>query len=594
MLKRGLWGLLVVVWLVLALAGCSLTPSRSIKVTPSWSRGLRVGIASLPQPVAMAVNEAGTRVHLAWSARTEEQTSLRYIQLDEQAKVMVDKALPPILFLPREPQLVLDGGGVLHLFCLASLRSGEPQGLFHWPLDQGGRLLAEPARLSDVKARATSFWALADREGQVDIFWATEGGAEAGIYHQHLGRWGEEPGPVTLVARGGECPTAQTDGEGGLHLAWLHARQGSQKEVRYAFFPRGRVKAVEGTTITTIRLGTGTLLQRPVLGLDDGHVYVLWSVEHRAGLQPGSAAANWVSFPLGRPDERWTGQVKLPEGHPGPPSRQAMAHLMLPDLLELSPEGVRRHSTFTYMPAVVPGQGAELLVALCTMVKYRVRSHVQPVLALFKDGQLIAYQMAGRTRHFSLHPRLTADGAGNLHLVWVDLAKPGAYEVYYATTAAMARAQLDRLDSTDILVSIVDTTWGMLSGLALIPLFIPILFVPLVWVVLYYIVGREDNLRERRAQVALLVAMVLYLGGRFVLLGPVFNTAPLLRYMPARLAPAWLWGLSVLLLIPPALALTLYIHRASRPSLFVGFFIFVLTDILLIMVTYGPGFFGEG
>lgn len=603
MAKRCRWSLLVAVWLALAVAGCSLTPSKSTKVSPNWSRGLRVGTASLPQPVAMAVNEAGTRVYLAWSARIEKHTELRYVRLDEQADLVIDEVLPASLFLPREPQLVLDDSGTLHLFCLARSRSDEPEGLFHLPMDQEGRLLAQPTRLSDANGTVTSFWALADREGRVDVLWATEGGPEPGIYHQHLGRWGDEPSAVTLVVPGGEYPTAQVDAEGGMHLAWLQPLRGS-KELRYAFFPQGKVEKVEGMTLATLGTGTGTILQRPALGLDDNYVYIFWSAEYRSGLQAGSAAAHWVSFPLGRPDRKRTDQVLLPGDHPGLPLRRVTAPLwkvriqmtykMLPDLVELPPEGVRRYSGFIYMPAVVSGQGAELPVAFCMMVKYRVHSYVQPVLTLFKDGQLIGYQMAGRTRHFSLYPRLAADEAGNLHLAWVDQAGLGLYEVYYATTAAKARAQLDRLDSTDILVGIVDTAWGMLSGLALIPLFIPILFVPLIWVVLYYIVGRGDDLRERRAQIVLLVAVVLYLGGRFLLLGPVFNTAPLLRHMPAWLAPAWLWGLPVLLLIPAALALVLYIRRAARPSLFIGFFIFTLTDVLLTLMLYGPGFFGEG
>lgn len=164
------------------------------------------------------------------------------------------------------------------------------------------------------------------------------------------------------------------------------------------------------------------------LGLDRSHVYIFWSAEYRSGLEAGSAEASWVSFPLGRPDESQATQVMLPGEYPGLPLRRLpspvwkarMTQKMLPDLVELPPKGVRHFSGFIYMPAVVPGQRAELPVTFSMMVKYRMRSHVQPVLTLFSGGQLIGYQMAGRTRHFSLHPRLARDEAGNLHLVWVD------------------------------------------------------------------------------------------------------------------------------------------------------------------------------
>ncbi|MDH7486200.1 MAG: hypothetical protein QHJ81_07960 [Anaerolineae bacterium] len=598
MLKRCRWCFLILTaaWLVLAVAGCALTPTRSAKVSPDWSRGLRLGVASLPQPAALAVNEAGTEVHLAWSAQAEERTALRYVRLDEQGRVARDEMLATSLFLPREPQLVLDGSGVLHLFCLARLRSSEPEGLFHLPIGQEGQPLAEPVRLSGADETVTSMAALADRAGQVEVFWAVEGGPAPGIYHHRLG---QEPVSTALVVPQGEYPAAAVDAEGGMHLAWLQGRQGGQKEIRYAFFPGGDVGPAQGAVVASLHVGTGTLLQRPALGLDSSHVYIFWSAEYRGGLQAGSAETSWASFPLGRPDRSRTNQVLLPGEYPGlpfgrlpSPTWQArLTQRLLPDLWELPPEGVTRYSGFVYMPALAFGQWPELPVALSMMIRYRAHDYVQPVMALFQGGQLLGYQVAGRTRHFSLYPRLAGDQAGNLHLVWVDQAGWGNYEIIYATTAAAARAHLDRLDATDVLVGVVDTVWGMLSGLSLIPLLIPAVFVPLVCIVLYYIFGREDSLQEKGPRVVLLIALILYLGGKLLVLSPVFATVPLLDYTTGWLTPVMQWGSPVFVLALAVLALILYIRRAGRPSLFVGFLIFVLVDALLTLVLYGPGFF---
>lgn len=604
MSKRHRWGFLIVtaLWLVLAAAGCGFTPTRSAKVSPDWSRGLRLGLASLPQPAALAVNEAGTEVHLAWSAPTEERTALRYVRLDEQGRVVRDEILAPSLFLPREPQLVLDGSGVPHLFCLARLRADEPEELFHLPIGQEGQPLAEPVRLSGADETVTSMAALADGTGQVEVFWTVEGGPAPGIYHHRLGQEGRSnaaPLHAALVVPQGETPAAAVDAEGGLHLAWWQGRQGGQKEIRYAFFPGGEVGPAEGTVVASLHVGTGTLLQRPALGLDSSHVYIFWSAEYRGGLQAGSAETSWASFPMGRPDRSRTNQVLLPGEYPGlpfgrlpSPTWQArLTQRLLPDLWELPPEGVTHYSGFVYMPALASGQWPELPVALSMMIRTRAHDYVQPVMALFQGGQLIGYQVAGRTRHSSLYPRLAGDEAGNLHLAWVDQAGWGNYEIIYATTAAAARAHLDRLDATDVVVGVVDTVWGMLSGLSLIPLLIPVVFVPLVWIVLYYIFGREDSLQERGPRIVLLIALILYLGGKLLVLSPVFATIPLLDYTTGWLTTVVQWGSPIFVLALAVLALILYICRAGRPSLFVGFFIFVLVDALLTLMLYGPNFF---
>mgnify|MGYP005846237183 CR=1 FL=1 len=594
------------VFLLLAAAGCSLTPTRSTKVADNWSRGLRLGAASVPQPVALAVSDRGERVHLAWSLKKEEgRTALCYVQLNGQGQVTAERDLTGSLLLPRESQLVVDGGGTLHLLGLARLHSGEPDGLYHVPLNLEGEPLATPTRLSAADEKVAHFQALPGRGGEVLLFWASKEGTSPGVYYRRLEAGTAGGGAATLVVPEGTNPTFQVDAQGGIHLAWLQARRGDEWEVRYAFFPNGQVGPVEGMPLTTFFKALGTLLQRPDLGLDEGWVYVFWSLEYRSGLNAGSAETDWVTFPVGHPEQSKVSRVMLPGAATGLPLRRGgtptwqfritqATGKVLPDMIELPSEGVQGPSDYVYMPTVAPGQEGQLLVGLSLMVQYRTRSNVQPALALFADGRLVAYQIAGQTRDFSLYPHLLTDEKGDLHLAWMDQAEFGRYEVYYATTAEAARAELDRLDATDVAVGVFDTVWGMLSGLTLIPIFVSILFLPLLWVGAYYVLGPEDDLEEKAAKIALAVALLLYLGAKLVVLGPMLAQVPFVSQIPSALAPLWLWGMPLLLLILAALALFFYVRRAGRPSLFGGFFVFVITDALLTLLAYGPAFFAGG
>ncbi|HID86183.1 MAG TPA: hypothetical protein EYP55_02265 [Anaerolineae bacterium] len=81
MIRRGIQYAILLV-LLLALGGCGITPDRSDKPSPDWSRGLRLGVTPVNQPVALQVDEKG-HVHLVWYTRTDEVGRLHYAQLDE-------------------------------------------------------------------------------------------------------------------------------------------------------------------------------------------------------------------------------------------------------------------------------------------------------------------------------------------------------------------------------------------------------------------------------------------------------------------------------------------------------------------------------
>ncbi len=67
---------------------------------------------------------------------------------------------------------------------------------------------------------------------------------------------------------------------------------------------------------------------------------------------------------------------------------------------------------------------------------------------------------------------------------------------------------------------------------------------------------------------------------------------PMPAAVPAQLQPIVGIGRPILILALPFVALAIYARRSGYPRLFVGFFVFALSDALFTMLFYGPGFFG--
>lgn len=607
-MSRRWWWLLgalaVALVALLGAGGYSMAPSRSPKVSETWSRGLRVGTAIVPQPPALALAQGDGAVYLAWSARGTDRTAIRFARLDRQGRVVVDRMLSEPFFLPREPHLLVDGSGRLHLLCLARGGSHEPDGVFHLLLSEEGEALSSRTRLSGANDVVTTFQAALDAQGEVLVFWAVERGDAPGVHFRRLASGTPEgTSPVRLVSEGAQ-QVAALEENGRLHLAWLRAARGDEWEIRYASFPDGRVGPTEGQVVGTFYKSLGTLLQRPAVGVDGSHVYIFWSVEYRSGLSAGGAETDWVSFPIGHPEASRFAQVQLPGEYRGLPMRNAPTPLwkyritetsskILPDLIELPPEGVSHVNGYVYMPAVAPQPVVHLPVLLSVMVEDHMRNTVQPVLALFSEGELVAYQQVAQTQDFSLYPALAVDAAGDLHAAWVDQVEFGRYDVFYATTAADAMAWLDRLDAADVVSGLATTIWGMVSGLTLVPLVVTILVLPVLWLGAYYVLGAEDDLHSRSVQAVLAVAVVLYLLVKFLVLSPMLAQAPLLDRMSGALAMLWYWAVPLAVVALAALVVFVYARRSARASLFGAFFVFALSDTLLTLMVYGPSLFGR-
>jgi len=616
--KVALKGLGVLALLVasLLLGGCgSVEPEKSQKASADWSRGLRVGVASLNQAVALQVAGAGEEVHLAWSEAGERGMEVAYLRLGQDAREEVRARLSPGLFFPREPALVLDGADVVHLFCLGSEARNRPDGVYHGVLDAEGRLRGRVARVTPEGRPVTGYRARRAPDGTIALLWADASDEAPGVYFASLRPEGTfARGPVRVAPEGAEPDMAVAE-DGRLHLAWVEEPEPGRRVVRYGVLSpeTGEVLPPGGMAVGSIPVETGLVTYPPRVGLDDTHAYVFWSVEHRGGLAQGLAESFFAAVPLEGPsaEQPAVHQVLLPE-QAGPGSGEVTRLEFLPlahpstrkfdsrnrwyplqPMTFRSPELLGPYSGYVLMAAPLPYQGPSLPVAFAVKEQFRRRAEVEPVLALFEGGGLWGHQQAARTGSLSLFPTLEMDAAGNLHLAWVDFKQFGQYQVFYATTAPEARQAIDRVTLRDAALAVADFAWGMLSGLSLIPLTVILLVPSLLWVGLTYIFGSGDDLAERGVQVSLGIAAALYLGMKALVFSSLLANPPFLGLVPAWAAPALTWGLPLAIVGAAAGATALYARRGARPSLFWGFAWFAGVDILLTLTLYGPAFFGD-
>jgi len=610
--KLARYGILLAMLLVLD--GCDVASDLSDKPSPDWSRGLRLGVSPLNQPVALQVDGEG-HTHLVWYTKAEEVSKLHYAQLDDQAKVVMERDLNIPLFDPHKPQLLLDRQGNMHLAFLA--REEGAKSLFHFLLGYDGEVLSEPTRLSpptsggDKGGEVKDYQMCLGQEGRIEVFWSDK----EGIVHLGLDGRGEVISAPTLIVPRGMNPSAQVDRAGTIHLAWFQEPSPQSQELYYTALQglgqRPSPNEVKGTKLTQFGTGMSAGLYGPVLGLDMGNVYIFWALEQRAGLEVGTAKSFYVSFPLG------SGQARLT------PTRVNIVN-----------------SDFVTMPSVAGGQQNEL-AAMFTVwlgpsdLRTTTKSPsllsvgkptMQLAMGVFTESKVRGYQLAAETGSFSLRPNLVVDPALrqpfdpstlpfdsaqdklragsaqdkaqdtalSLYLTWLDTAGFGRYDVYYASTSPEAKAWLDRTHPKDVLLKAADLALGMLSGLALLPLVALWLFLPLLLLVLFYVFVGEEELELRRVKVALGIAIVLYMGVKLVILPSSLLHFSFLDQVPSQLSSVLVSGVPLIILALAVAAITAYQRRAERATLFPAFLIFAATDALLSLVIYAPAIFGVG
>lgn len=583
MARRRMW--LALLLALAALAGCSLERERSFKLSDDWSRGVRVGTASVRQPVGLAVDQAGA--YLLWTVREGESTRLNYARLAPDGTPVLNQVLPSATVFPRLPQLVAHDD--LHAFVLTRFSLGEPDGVYHIRLNRDGVVQGDPLRLSGPAQKSSIFAVAPAADQSIHLVWDVVEGPDLGVYYQRLQGDGTAGGPARLIGPGGEQPAAQVDDDGVLHVAWLTPSASGVYDLSYASMAGG--DGAGPTVVAQPRIALTDIMLPPALAVHDGIVHILWSQEHRSGMQQGSTEMFLVAFPAAAPSLSAPQTIHVPKD----PARPAAASQEFPPLTEVVwADANQEWSDFLEGPSAVQGSGQPAAQVLADVnFEFRFDPRPQIVLLLLRDGELAAYDQPARTRQYSQRPRGVAAG-GHLHIAWIDLEQPGAYSVYYASTSPAVQAALNRRTANDTAIDAIDLVWGMASGLTFVPL-VGILLVPVALaMVIFYLSGADDSLKRGwAARLTFLVTGVIYLGGKWLVLAALITRPPLMAAVPQQIQPLWMLLVFLLVAGLAALITWLYVRRKDNPELFKAMLLFVLSDAALTLLVYGPTFYAE-
>jgi len=588
--RRVLFFLCALALLTSLLTGCQAAPTRSGRASKDWSRGVRVGTASLNVPVAMATDEGAQEIHLLWVAEDDQDEQvLRYARLDASGRTAFETRVDAAPVRPSQPGLVRDAHGALHASWLA--RDGDIYRLYHALLDDAGQPISGPDPVSLPGVPVHSYASIPFPDGGIAVFWGTIEGPGAGMYHARIagdGAIADASQPLGMV---GFDPSAARARDGSLHLVWKQIPTSGRQSIHYGVFDEANRAVVGAHELAGFGVPTGLVSHRPALGIASGHAYVFWSLERRGGgLAPPAAESLYLTFPLGHPEAAGSPrEVVIPEDN-HPIYRKVSSPYGVSELA--SPQGATP-SRFVYLPGAASGEQDQLATVFAVQLTGRTKSIVQVALALWADGKMVGYQIAGQTDSISLRPSIEADAAGDLHLNWIDTAGFGKYAIYYAATTEEARANLNRLGTDDVLAALFTVAWGLAQAASFFPIALLWLFPPLVVLALYAFIRAEDGLDRTGPRIMLVVGALMYIATKYLFRPNWLTALPLPRETPPGLANALMYLAPILIVGIATLATWLFVKRRAYASLLPAFAVFAVSDAVLTLLIYVPGILAE-
>nr|MBC7244589.1 hypothetical protein [Chloroflexota bacterium] len=566
--------------LAMAITSCEAGNPKTRKVLSEWSRGQQVGLAALNQPIGLLAEN--DYAHLVFVEA--EGNRLRYVRLSSSGNIDFTIDLVIETAHPAYPKLFLSMDSALGV--LWTDNPGIPRALFLARFNRDGQLLTGPTQLSPANARVSDYYALArNQDGSVDVFWSDEIPTDGGIHHLQLAADGQILSNDRLLIPNAERPTVQVMSDGTIHLAWIEEPTIRVNHIYYAVFNPLARELSSKTKVGTYKTATGLVSYSPVLGLDKGNAYLFWALEQRGGgLTPGEAKTYFVSFPLEEPRENEATILDIPGT--ARPLYQAVSGSLPYQQLASAEAGWP--TSLLYMPEVLSGQREELGVLLVGEVATQRKSSREVVYVVLAGGKIKGYQVPTKIGN-ALRPTGVIDAEGNVHLTWLNAGGFGRYEVYYASTSAAVKANLDRVTVQDRAMDFLESLWGLAPALGFFPpIFLLWNFAPFAWVIIFYFVKVEGGLERRPSQVALVIAILLYLFSKLFLMPGVLLYAPFLDKLPPHLHFLPVLGTPLFTLLMALGAMWLYFRRTKYRSLFTAYLIFVLTDILLSLIIYVP------
>ncbi|MEA3349179.1 MAG: hypothetical protein U9Q82_01005 [Chloroflexota bacterium] len=568
----------VSIMFAIVLTQCSPAYPRSTKPSSDWSRGLRVAADAIGTPSIIAADK-GELIDIVWPLyATETQQTLHYMQLDETATPVSEHNLSFSFSQVRIPHILPASDGKIHTFWESRTVSGGKWTLWYGLLDPTGKLLSTPEAISAPDIDMKSYHLAGDADGGVLVVWETN----HGIFGTHLDSMGKMLSEPIQITTAGKNPFISAENNN-IFMAWW-----AESGIRFQRFDT-QFETSEGILISKPRLSGADELHGPVLETTDEWVYAAWSIRRQTGLEAGSAYTQFAAFPLGEPTlvEPNTIQI-LPtilETYAAYDGAYTLTQLVPPVSTPYSSE-------FVYNPVPALNSRGEFALAITAKQEYHNQMVPQVVLTLFRDGQHIGYSQAVKTQLFSSSPALASDNAGNLHLAWRE-GYSGS-EIYYATTAAIARKNLDKLQIADFAQAILAGLIEGLASLVLAPLIGIMWMLPgFLILVIYKLVRDLESLDSWLSWGFLIATLILYQLLKWISFTPLITYTPFSAWID--IPAAWSMPLRVggpALIFACTILVAEWRRRSRSLSTVVYYLIVTIIDIALTMLIYGVSFLG--
>ena len=576
------WLFFALITLSLVISACSAAPTHEWLEAPDWGRARLMGTTISGYPMRPAIDNEGN-VYFAFSHIEANVPIISVSGFDEKLDFRWNSEIAlERLNRANRPTIVLSNKG-LEVFWIFN------GSLFSVIYSTDGEQLSEAQRISG--SRAVSHYDVSVTPQGDRIAWFSGDRTDPGLFYI------DPPGNIVNVDKHGYRPQIVMSADSGMHVTWLRNEAGSiLYEFFYAQYPESQYVQDQERHVYTLTLVSSTGLNGPELALDDHNVYFLWSQISRSGNSAGSVSSKYVTMPH---DGETTGSpidLSFPYGY-------NLNYSPFDDFFQVGARALPENLNTRTRPTVIESfansyQASELVVSVRSNIPYlRNKTAHQIGLAFFNEGQITSFQLLSFTPGNSELSTIQADSGGYLHSSWLEQNQGNDFRVYYSSTRPEAKAALNELGQEDAIRLGGNTLFGLLSGLALIP-------VTLLWglgpVLVFFFLGflRNENepITAPGTLTTLLAAVSVFTFIKLFTLPSLTTHVPFSGWIP--ILPAAL-GEILRVVLPIGIGLFAlfmawrgtYGRKNNSPLFFI--FYFILWDGIPTIAIYGGLFFGS-
>ncbi|MGH2582738.1 MAG: hypothetical protein ACRDFQ_07565 [Anaerolineales bacterium] len=541
-----------------------------------------VGLTTIRRPVPPALNPDGTTYFLM-VASVDGGNSPQLQALDHRTEQLWQVTLP---FFSEDriedPRVVFVQNHLLAFWIENDILYGMSVDLDGQPLDE--------VQLYSGSRQVDSYDIALSPKGQLKL-WFSGPRSQPGLYLF------DESSGIIRVDGEGFNPQIEIDDEGRLHAIWLRNTLGeSEHQIFYAFYPDGQFSASRENHIHSINVSTSSGLNGPILGLDQSTVYLFWSIVTRTGPSAGAVQGSYTSLPYGgdaasiAPDQRF----RFPNGY-DLNYRAVSSGINAGDRASIVDQiypPVSRLADFS----ASAGSADEMVVAFRVRLPYlRNKEATQTGLAFLEQGELKSVQLLSFTASESTLPSVQTDQDGYAYVTWLEGAQPGPFRVYLASTAPSLVSELNRLSLEDYLQLAAEISFGLLSGLVLIPFPLAWGLIPALFILFTGGFRKEaEPITARGTLITLSLAFILYWISKVTTLSGITTYVPFSAWLPSLPEP---WELPLRIGVPLVTTLlalyvawrTTYRRERNVPLFFI--LMFIVVDGLISISIYGVIFY---